>query len=86
VKCCDVSFLSTYLLCFLLHCYFYDILCPYRHLLGLRCWRSSGYRAKCGSRKNVRRCWKFMVWSSTPECCCIASGPCLAHWRGSGWL
>jgi hypothetical protein len=21
----------------LLHCYFYDILCPYRHLLGLRC-------------------------------------------------
>ena len=60
--------------------------CPHRHLFRFRCWRSSGYRAKCGSRENVRGCWKFVVWSSTPECCCIASGPCPACWRSGGWL
>jgi hypothetical protein len=32
VKCCDVSFLSTYPFPFLLHCYFYDILSLHRHL------------------------------------------------------
>jgi hypothetical protein len=55
------KFLSTCLFPFLLHCYFYDILCHHRHLFGFRCWRSSGYRAKCGSRKNVRGCWNFVV-------------------------
>jgi hypothetical protein len=28
-------------------------------LFGFCCWRSSGYRAKCGSRKNVSEYWDF---------------------------
>jgi hypothetical protein len=30
-------------------------------LFGFRCWRSSGYRAKCGSRKNVVTTQKFVI-------------------------
>jgi hypothetical protein len=71
---------------FLLHCCFCDILCHNRHLFGFRCWRSSGYRAKCSSRKNVSRYWDFVVWSSTPECYCTALGPCPAYWQVSWWL
>jgi hypothetical protein len=55
-------------------------------LFGFCCWRLSGYRAKCGSRKNVSGCWDFVVWSSTPECYRIASGPRPAYWRVSWWL
>jgi hypothetical protein len=85
-RCCDVRFLATFILSFLLHFWWLMTSLYRRHLLGLCWWDTSGFWTNHGSQEIFRGSQKCVVWSPVPSCYCASSRSCSTHWRSCWWL